>query len=50
MITPFSLALITNIQKSNSQIYGQALDGNVCLLSWEHFAYFFEHNVRESKN
>lgn len=35
--------------KSNSQIYGQALDGNVCLLSWEHFAYFFEHNIRESK-
>lgn len=35
--------------KSNSQIYGQALDGNVCLLSWEHFAYFLEHNVKESK-
>ncbi|MBE7412538.1 MAG: HindIII family type II restriction endonuclease [Leptospiraceae bacterium] len=24
--------------KSNSQIYGQALDGNVCLLSWEHIS------------
>ena len=35
--------------KSNSQIYGQALDGNVCLLGWEHFAYFLQHKVRESK-
>ncbi|MCG6553777.1 MAG: HindIII family type II restriction endonuclease, partial [Candidatus Magnetominusculus sp. LBB02] len=31
--------------KTNSQIYGQALDGNVCLLSWEHFAYFLKYNI-----
>lgn len=35
--------------KSRSQIYGQALDGNVCLLSWEHLVFFLEHNVLESK-
>lgn len=35
--------------KSKSQIYGQALDGNVCLLSWEHLVFFLEHNVLESK-
>ena len=35
--------------KSNSQIYGQALDGNVCLLSWEHLALFLDSNICESK-
>lgn len=35
--------------KNNSQIYGQALDGNVCLLSWEHLALFLEENICESK-
>jgi type II restriction enzyme len=35
--------------KSNSQIYGQALNGNVCLLSWEHLALFLEENIFESK-
>ncbi|KWT82638.1 HindIII family type II restriction endonuclease [Candidatus Magnetominusculus xianensis] len=34
---------------SHSQIYGQALDGNVCLFSWEHFAYFLKYNIRESR-
>ncbi|TGM03236.1 HindIII family type II restriction endonuclease [Leptospira jelokensis] len=34
--------------KTNSQIYGQALDGNVCLLSWEHLVFFIEHNIVES--
>ena len=36
--------------KSKSQIYGQALDGNVCLLSWEHLVLFLENNVKETKN
>ncbi|TGK59776.1 HindIII family type II restriction endonuclease [Leptospira gomenensis] len=36
--------------KSNSQIYGQALDGNVCLLSWEHLAFLMEHEIKESKD
>lgn len=35
--------------KSNSQIYGQALDGNICLLGWEHFAYFLKYGIRETK-
>ncbi len=35
--------------KSNSQIYGQALNGNICLLGWEHFAYFLEYNVQETR-
>lgn len=35
--------------KSNSQIYGQALNGNVCLMSWEHLAFFLELNIKESK-
>jgi type II restriction enzyme len=30
--------------KSSSQIYGQALDGNVCLLSWEHLSFLLEYN------
>ncbi len=34
--------------KSNSQIYGQALLGNVCLLSWEHLAYFLENDIKET--
>ncbi len=36
--------------KINSQIYGQALDGNVCLLSWEHLSFFLENNIIETKN
>ena len=35
--------------KSNSQIYGQALDGNVCLLSWEHLSFLLEMNIKETK-
>ena len=34
--------------KSNSQIYGQALFGNVCLLSWEHLAYLLEKGIQET--
>jgi len=34
--------------KSNSQIYGQALDNNVCLLSWEHLLLLLENNLKES--
>ncbi|MBU0559430.1 MAG: HindIII family type II restriction endonuclease [Bacteroidetes bacterium] len=36
--------------KSNSQIYGQALDGNVCLLSWEHLSFLLGLNIKESKS
>lgn len=35
--------------KSNSQIYGQALDNNVCLLSWEHLLLLLDKNIAESK-
>ncbi|MHB1423018.1 MAG: HindIII family type II restriction endonuclease [Gemmataceae bacterium] len=31
-----------------SQIYGQAIDDNVCLLSWEHLLFFIRAGVRES--
>lgn len=36
--------------KKNSQIYGQALDENVCLISWEHLSFFLESGVCESKS
>ena len=36
--------------KSNSQIYGQALDGNVCLFSWEQLSFLLELNIHETKN
>lgn len=36
--------------KLKSQIYGQTLDGNVCLFSWEHFVLFLENDIKESKN
>lgn len=35
---------------SKSQIYGQALDGNVCLFSWEHLSILLSMNICESKN
>jgi type II restriction enzyme len=34
--------------KSRSQIYGQALDENVCLIGWEHFAYLLENKMHET--
>jgi type II restriction enzyme len=36
--------------KNNSQIYGQALDGNVCLLSWEHLSFLLEKNIKQTKS
>ncbi|MBQ9564166.1 MAG: HindIII family type II restriction endonuclease [Synergistaceae bacterium] len=33
-----------------SQIYAQALEHNVCLLSWEHLLFLLEKGVRERKN
>ena len=36
--------------KSNSQIYGQALDGNVCLLGWEHILLFLKLGITETDN
>ena len=34
--------------KSNSQIYGQALDGNVVLFSWENLSILLENSIIES--
>ncbi len=34
--------------KKSSQIYGQAIDDNVCLLSWEHLLFFIRAGIRES--
>lgn len=34
--------------KSRSQIYGQALDDNVCLIGWEHFAFLLENEMYET--
>jgi type II restriction enzyme len=36
--------------KSKSQIYGQALDQNVSLFSWEYFAILLESNITENEN
>lgn len=34
--------------KSSSQIYGQALDGNIILFSWEYFSILLENNIEET--
>lgn len=34
--------------KTNSQIYGQALDNNICLLSWEHLLLFLNNSIKEN--
>jgi len=34
--------------KKSSQIYGQAIDDNVCLLSWEQLLFFIRSGIRES--
>lgn len=34
---------------SKSQIYAQAVDNNVCLVSWEHIIFLIEHNIKESE-
>ncbi len=36
--------------KTKSQIYGQALNGNVCLLSWEHLSLLLENRIKETKD
>ncbi|MDR1616821.1 MAG: HindIII family type II restriction endonuclease [Syntrophomonadaceae bacterium] len=36
--------------RSQSQIYAQAIDNNVCLLSWEHFIFLLTHGIKESEN
>ena len=33
----------------NSQIYSQALENNVCLVSWEHLIFMIQHKTKESK-
>jgi len=35
--------------KSKSQIYGQALDDNIALFSWEYFSILLENNICESE-
>ena len=35
--------------RSNSQIFGQALDSNVLLFSWEHLAFLISHSVNEGE-
>jgi type II restriction enzyme len=35
---------------TKSQIYGQALDDNVCLLSWEHLLFLLESDVKETND
>jgi type II restriction enzyme len=35
--------------KSKSQIYGQALDDNITLFSWEYFSILLENNICESE-
>jgi len=35
--------------KNNSQIYGQALSGNVLLFSWEYFSILLQNNIIETK-
>jgi hypothetical protein len=32
-----------------SQIYAQAIDNNVCLLSWEHLLFLLTHGIKESE-
>jgi len=32
----------------HSQIYAQAIDNNVCLLSWEHIIFMLTHGIKES--
>lgn len=34
---------------TTSQIYGQALDNNVCLFSWEFFIYLIENSLQETE-
>lgn len=36
--------------KSRSQIYGQALDDNICLIGWEHLAYLLENEMYENES
>ena len=35
--------------RSQSQIYAQAVDNNVCLLSWEHLIFLLRHGIKESE-
>lgn len=35
---------------SSSQIYAQALEHNVCLLSWEHLIYLISNGIKENEN
>jgi type II restriction enzyme len=35
--------------RNQSQIYAQAVDRNVCLLSWEHIIFLLKHEIIESK-
>ena len=41
---------ISNGKKEESQIYAQAINHNVCLLSWEHLIFLIEHGIKETAN
>ena len=36
--------------RSHSQIYTQALDGNILLFSWEHLSFLIENNITETES
>ena len=36
--------------QNKSQIYGQALDNNISLFSWEYFVLILESNIKETEN
>ncbi|MCL2499871.1 MAG: HindIII family type II restriction endonuclease [Defluviitaleaceae bacterium] len=35
--------------RAQSQIYAQAIDNNVCLLSWEHLIFLLTHEIKENE-
>jgi len=36
--------------RTQSQIYAQSIENNVCLLSWEHVVFLLRNNIKESAN
>ena len=41
---------LLSISDKKSQIYEQALEYNVCLLSWEHILFLVKHDIKEDEN
>jgi type II restriction enzyme len=51
-ISPSNAVLVApyyQYPRTASQIYGQALDDNVCLFSWEHLALLLRSGIKESE-